>query len=109
MKVAFSIKKKNRFAEIGDSVHSRASQVVRRAVFAVEADTKARAPVLTGTLRRSYQGRMEDDLHGIVGTNIEYAPHVEFGTRRRVAKPHLTPALDAVRPQFQREMMEIFK
>lgn len=111
MKVSFKLTKTNRIADIAGSIRERASRVVRDTVFAVEADTKARAPVrkvLGGTLRRSYQGRMEDDLHGVVGTNVEYAIYVEFGTRRQVAKPHLTPALDAARPRFRREMKELF-
>ncbi len=29
-----------------------------------------------------------------VGTNVEYAPYVEYGTRRMRAQPYLRPALD---------------
>lgn len=30
-----------------------------------------------------------------VGTNVEYAPYVEFGTSRQKAQPYLRPAIDA--------------
>ena len=36
-----------------------------------------------------------DGLLGIVGTNVAYAPHVEFGTVRQSAQPFLRPALGA--------------
>jgi HK97 gp10 family phage protein len=32
-----------------------------------------------------------------VGTNVEYAPYVEYGTRRMRAQPYLRPALDMQR------------
>ena len=38
----------------------------------------------------------------IVGTNIEYAPYVEFGTRRQEAQPYLGPALEITRQRAVR-------
>lgn len=32
-----------------------------------------------------------------VGTNVEYAPYVEYGTRRMGAQPYLRPAMDITR------------
>jgi HK97 gp10 family phage protein len=32
-----------------------------------------------------------------IGTNVEYAPHVEYGTRRMSAQPFLRPAFDTHR------------
>lgn len=52
----------------------------------------------TGRLRASVAWRLANDsqgLLGIVGTNVEYAPHVEFGTRYMAAQPFLRPALSA--------------
>ena len=61
----------------------------------IERETKERAPVFTGTLRRSYS--VQPIANGyIVGTNVEYAPFVEFGTRYTTAQPHLAPAFEAV-------------
>lgn len=52
---------------------------------------------LTGRLRRSvthaFKKRM-DSLIGMVGSNVEYAPYIEFGTKYFVGKPYLRPALE---------------
>lgn len=56
-----------------------------------------RTPVDTGRLRSSIGPRfMDDGLTGEVGTNVKYAPHVEFGTR-----PHWPP-LSAMQPWASR-------
>jgi HK97 gp10 family phage protein len=50
----------------------------------------------TGRLRASITWRLGKDargLVGIVGTNVEYAPFLEFGTRYMAAQPFLRPAL----------------
>lgn len=49
----------------------------------VERTAKQKAPKGTGELQRSIQSRVEEDngdLIGVVYTNLEYAPYVEFGT-----------------------------
>lgn len=110
MKVSVKIKRSGKgFQSVADAIRPRASALVRDTTFAIEADAKARAPVLTGTLRRSIHGEMEGDLRGIVGTDLDYAATVEYGSRFQNAQPYLTPALDAARPRFQRELMEIFR
>jgi hypothetical protein len=52
--------------------------------------------VRTGTLRRSWQyGRTfagSDFAIGRVGSNLKYAPWLEFGTARMAARPYLRPA-----------------
>jgi HK97 gp10 family phage protein len=66
----------------------------------VERDAKQRCPVDTGRLRSSIQVASGKGWR-TVSTNVEYAPYVEFGTRRRGAKPFLFPAAEAERPRFQ--------
>lgn len=56
-----------------------------------------RCPVDTGRLRQSIGLKKIGDGHYRVGTNVVYAPFVEFGTRRTRAQPFLRPALEAVR------------
>ena len=51
----------------------------------VEKDAKKKCPVDDGTLRGSITSEVEDNK-GIVGTNVEYAPYVEFGTGLFAAK-----------------------
>lgn len=62
-------------------------------------ETQARAPVLTGTLRRSYTHET-GPRYVEVGTNLEYAPAQEFGSRYQGGTPHLRPALDATRARI---------
>ncbi|MFB9994078.1 HK97-gp10 family putative phage morphogenesis protein [Deinococcus oregonensis] len=54
------------------------------------------APVDTGRLRQSIglQRRSPDVWR--VGTNVNYAPFVEFGTRHQAAQPFMRPAFEKV-------------
>jgi HK97 gp10 family phage protein len=77
--------------------------VVKRVAAEVLADTVRTCPQDTGNLARSY--RMVDVSHGReaayrVGTNVHYAPFVEFGTYRMAAQPHLGPALAKARRRY---------
>ena len=49
-------------------------------------------PVDTGRLRNSITND-HDDTSVIVGTNVEYAPYVEYGTSRQRAQPYLKPSV----------------
>lgn len=52
-----------------------------KACIRVESEAKEKAPVDDGTLRMSITHEVDAaNLKGIVGTNVEYAPYVEFGT-----------------------------
>lgn len=56
--------------------------------------------VQTGRLRASITEELTrdgDELVERIGTDVEYAPYVEFGTSRAPAYPFLRPALDAIR------------
>ena len=58
-----------------------------------------RAPVRTGTLRRSYTYEVGSGKGGTyveVSSNVVYAPYQEFGTSRIVGTPHVRPGTDAV-------------
>lgn len=52
---------------------------------------KESAPVDTGRLRNSITHEV-DEKDVYIGTNVEYAPHVEFGTVKQKAQPFLRPA-----------------
>ena len=54
-------------------------QPLTEACLIVENEAKERCPVDIGTLRSSITHEVEDN-QGFVGTNLEYAPYVEFGT-----------------------------
>ena len=53
--------------------------ILQKACLIVENDAKLKCPVDTGALRSSITSEVEGDV-GMVGTNVEYAPYVEFGT-----------------------------
>lgn len=55
------------------------SKALNRACLVVENEAKRLCPVDTGDLRNSITHEVDDGV-GIVGTNKEYAPYVEFGT-----------------------------
>ena len=55
------------------------------------------APVDSGRLRASISVQKVDEGHFRVGTNVTYAPMIEWGTRYMKAQPFLRPALEKVR------------
>lgn len=65
----------------------------------IEARAKDLCPVDTGRLRSSITSALEeegDTIVAVIGTDVEYAPFIEFGTQRMEAQPFLVPAAYAV-------------
>ena len=103
----------------------------------LEGEVIVRTPVKWGRLRGSYtyaikkeQDEIRPDKNGIrwpedkidkptdkytlyVGTNCNYGPHVEYGTRNMAAQPHARPALDRNRKRcgeiFQKEIKKVLR
>ena len=65
--------------EVPDFKEIDFSQALMKSCLLVEEEAKKRCPVETGTLRRSIHTELHD-TYGEVGTNLHYAPYVEFGT-----------------------------
>lgn len=70
--------------EILESLDSLVSEetvnkALTKACLLVERAAKQKAPKVNGELRNSIQHKVEN-LQGIVFTNLEYAPYVEYGT-----------------------------
>lgn len=62
----------------------------------------------TGRLRASVAGRVENNgRRGVVGSNVSYAPYLEFGVKRRRAYPYLKPAI--VSPFRQMVISELIR
>ena len=63
---------------------------------------------LGGNLRRSYHVQLTPgQLRAQVGSDpgiAPYAAHVEFGTSKQKAQPHLKPAGDSQRPDFTADL-----
>lgn len=58
----------------------------------IQNTARSLAPVDTGRLRSSIQAS-KGDGYVEIGTNVEYAVFVEFGTRFQPAQPFLRPAI----------------
>ena len=71
-------KKKTALTEIGERVKSKA---------------RVNSPVDTGRLRGSIDYQVSDDTVSI-GTNVEYAINLEFGTKNQRRQSFLRPARD---------------
>lgn len=56
-----------------------ATKALQRAGLEIETKAKKLCPVDTGTLRRSITHEVANN-ELVVGTNVEYAPYLEFGT-----------------------------
>jgi HK97 gp10 family phage protein len=67
-------------------------KAVTTLVLIIEAKAKQLCPVDTGNLRSSITPVVVSWAQGYVGTNVEYAPHVEFGTVKSAAQPYFEPA-----------------
>lgn len=68
-----------------------------------QAETYAKllCPVDTGRLRNSIT-HTADDKFAYIGTNVEYAPYVELGTRFQQAQPYLRPAAQEHQDEYKR-------
>lgn len=62
---------------------------------AAEGYAKRACPVDTGRLRNSITHLVDEGGKcAVIGTNVEYAPYVELGTRRQKPQPYLKPAAE---------------
>lgn len=77
---------------IGQQAPIAAKEALLQTAADIVALTKELTPVDTGALKQSY-GAIPIDSNTIeIGSDMEYAPYVEYGTSRMAAQPHLTPA-----------------
>lgn len=96
--------------DISQEVEDEVRNHVAETAYKVETDAKLLTPVDTGHLRRSIVTEMDIRGKGFVatvGTNTEYALHVEFGTYKTTAKPFLIPAYVKHKQKFERKLQEI--
>ena len=66
--------------------------------------------VRTGDLRKSITHKyVPSERTAYIGTNIEYAPYVQFGTRRMHARPFLSNAIEKYIKEYQKLLVSILK
>lgn len=79
----------------------------------VERDAKFKVPVDTGRLRQSISHKTinfgSKNPAVVVGTNSEYAKHIEYGTSRQPAKPYLLPAFEGNKAKIKKEIKKAFQ
>lgn len=68
-------------------------------------DHQASAPgespaVDSSDLTESIKHQLLSTTEGVVGTNVEYAPALEYGTSRMAARPFFTPAAERAQKRF---------
>ena len=65
-----------------------------------------------GEQHGEYQGETQKDQHGTrsvyIGSNVYYAPYVEFGTRKMIARPFLSQSLTNHKDEFEDLFREAF-
>lgn len=99
---------RNDFPKMTRRMESNAAAIVAKAALDWEAQAKALAPVLTGTLKNSIQAIQVNQFYWRVVVNVEYGAYVEFGTVHSPAQPFFGPAGQVVRPQFRAAMKSLF-
>lgn len=106
-------------ARIADGLERAARRMAAEIAAAVMTEAKLNAPVDTGRLRDSLTPGTADNVETVldeggaiafeVGTNVEYAIPVEYGTPKRAATPYMGPALESVRakvPEYARGIIQ---
>lgn len=91
---------KNKLEQTARDIHGKPMVATfQKAVLLLTRDAKLKSPVDTGRLRSSITGEVFTRsalfghiLTGVAGTNVKYAPYMEFGTGTFVGrKPHRPP------------------
>lgn len=86
------IRQDNREA-IADAIDRALVAALEEVGLVAEGYAKRACPVDTGRLRNSITHIVDEGTrHVVIGTNVEYAPYVELGTRHQKPQPFLKPA-----------------
>ena len=89
--------------EIAEAIASQTAAALETVGLLAEGYAKRKRPVDTGRLRNSVTHTVDGTmLEAYIGTNVEYAPHVELGTRHQDAQPFLRPAAQDHASQYRR-------
>lgn len=92
---------KSNVEQIKQQISRRVADENKRIARIVEEEVKSRTPVKTGNLRNSIRAHATEDSV-TVGSDLDYAPYVEYGTIHMQAQPFLEPGVMAAKSRIQR-------
>ena len=115
-----TLKRLNRYS---GGVVEDVQRVTAHAAIEVQKEARIMTPVDTGRLRASITAqRIGNSVSAFrsltgqsamityqVGTNVEYAKSVEFGTQRQRPQPYLRPAYNIVIPEYKAALKRILR
>lgn len=85
--------RENNAAQVDAALNSAIAKALTMIGQQAEGYAKMMCPVDTGRLKNSITNAIDTDADAVyIGTNVEYAPLVELGTRRNDPHPYLKPA-----------------
>ena len=90
-------------------LENRFEQVVEIAARHVEAKAKEDVPEDTGATKNSINAMPEGELAWRVGPITEYAPFLEYGTHRMIARPFLIPAVEVEAPRLEQALSQLMQ
>lgn len=94
-----------KLAQLEPTLRRALEREVKVAALNIQNGARRRVAVKTGRLRNSITHEItEGGLNAVVGTNVEYGPYIEFGTRRMRARPYLFPAFEEERPRYMERL-----
>ena len=85
-------------------------KVVRKNGVGLQKAAQEKAPIDTGTLKRSVGIDITDSgMTATVEPTAEYSAYVEYGTRFMKAQPYMKPALEEQEKLFKADMQKLVK
>lgn len=92
--------------QVVDGIDSAIGAALEKIGLLAENYAARKCPVDTGNLRGSITYEVDTADNAVyIGTDVEYAPHVELGTSRQKAQPFLRPAASEHGEQY-RQVLE---
>ena len=102
-----TVAKFNRFSS---RQRKKLARIVTTSAFAIQAEAKKTVAIDTGRLRNSIIVRnFKQGMTADIGTNVFYAPFIEFGTRRTRPRPYLFSAFRKEEKNFLRKVKNTFR
>jgi len=98
-----------KMAQLPQEIEDRCMEALQESLEEVETTAKNNAPVDSGALRDSIESQVVSNLMGTVGTDLHYAPFVEFGTSKQDAQGFFFAAAEQERVELPRRITRIMK